>query len=176
MQDDKDKEWRRLRYPTVGFENPNEEARYQAYKARLLEELGAKPFIQAKKDYSEEFLEFWKIWPVNPRKESKGECYKIWLAKKLKFNSKEIIAHVEYCKQDKWKDPQFIPAPLVYLRSARWDGAVVVDVLVNGKPWHDSASGIEAKGKELGIVQGRDEGFPQYSDRVLLAAGHNDQV
>ena len=77
----------------MGFENPNEEARYQAYKARLLEELGEKPFIQAKV------------------------------------------------------------------------------VVINGKPWHESASGIEAKGKELNIERGKDEGSPQYYDRVLSAAG-----
>lgn len=42
-----------------------------------------------------------------------------------------------------------------------------------GKPWFLSASGIELKGKELGIAQG-DEIFPVYSARVLAAAGVNE--
>lgn len=39
------------------------------------------------------------------------------------------------------------------------------------KPWHQSAKGIEAKGTELGITQGRDEPFPTFKARVYKAAG-----
>ncbi len=43
------------------------------------------------------------------------------------------------------------------------------------KPWHLTSSGIEAKGKELGIAQGRDEAFPAYKTRVYQAAGLTEE-
>lgn len=44
------------------------------------------------------------------------------------------------------------------------------------KPWFLSASGIEAKGAELGMVQTRDEVFPVFRLRVLEAAGVTDDM
>lgn len=38
------------------------------------------------------------------------------------------------------------------------------------KPWHESASGIEAKAKEFGIEQGSREAYPEFRDRVYAEA------
>jgi hypothetical protein len=40
---------------------------------------------------------------------------------------------------------------------------------VKEKPWYITASGIEAKGVELGLEKGKDEVFPAYKSRVLKA-------
>lgn len=45
----------------------------------------------------------------------------------------------------------------------------------NGKPWFMSASGIEAKGIELGILKGVSEIFPDYRLRVFEVAGISEK-
>lgn len=42
---------------------------------------------------------------------------------------------------------------------------------LKAKPWHESASGIEAKGAELGISKHDGEAFPFFKARVFAAAG-----
>lgn len=84
------------------------------------------------------FLEFWKSWPSNPRKGGRSECLKLWLKNKLEQVSQDIIAHVNASKQTKqWKDDggQYIPAPAVYLRGRRWDGAEIEES--RPKSWRD---------------------------------------
>lgn len=70
------------------------------------------------------FSDFWKAYPRCPRKEAKGKCLDLWLTKRFEEVAPEILAHVE-AKVAEWTDPQFIPAPLVYLRNRRWEGAEV---------------------------------------------------
>lgn len=46
-----------------------------------------------------------------------------------------------------------------------------------GRPWYISSSGIETKGKELNILQLKDEQFSVYKERVYNAAGvTNDMI
>ena len=42
--------------------------------------------------------------------------------------------------------------------------------VVNEKPWHETASGIEAKGAELGIYPKDFETFPHFKTAVMRAA------
>ena len=84
------------------------------------------------------FLEFWKEWPSNSRKGGRSECLKLWIKNKLEPISQDIIAHVNASKQTKqWKDDggQYIPAPAVYLRGRRWDGAEIEES--RPKSWRD---------------------------------------
>ena len=75
-------------------------------------------------DIPEGFKTFWGAWPKSSRKGGKPECLKVWLTKRLEESAAEILAHVELMKRGKqWADDQFIPAPVVYLRGAKWDGA-----------------------------------------------------
>jgi hypothetical protein len=76
--------------------------------------------------FSGAFLKFWTVWPRSPRKQARGECWERWLKHDLEQVSAEILAHVECMKlTNDWRknDGEFIPAPLVYLRQQRWDGA-----------------------------------------------------
>jgi hypothetical protein len=72
------------------------------------------------------FPEFWESWPRSTRKGGKAECEKVWAMKGLDSQADAILAHVRTMRGsvDWTKDGgQFIPAPVVYLRAARWDGA-----------------------------------------------------
>lgn len=74
------------------------------------------------------FLEFWKVWPASKRKGSRAQCLALWGKAKLEAISDHIIAHVEAMTgSDDWTKEHgaYIPAPLVYLRQSRWDGAEV---------------------------------------------------
>ncbi len=72
------------------------------------------------------FVAFWSEWPSGGRKGGKPECLKVWVDRKLEAKAAEIIAHVKAMKTSReWtKDGgEYIPAPVVYLRGSRWDGA-----------------------------------------------------
>lgn len=69
------------------------------------------------------FQRFWSAWPASSRKEAKGKCLSVWLSKNYEGSLETILAHVESKKSSDWTDPRYIPAPLVYLNQARWDGA-----------------------------------------------------
>lgn len=74
------------------------------------------------------FESFWSVWPKSERKQSKGKCLEAWKAKGCEPLAEQILSHVKaMCLSDGWsKDGgQFIPAPLVYLNQARWEGAEV---------------------------------------------------
>ena len=54
----------------------------------------------------------------------------IWKAKRLDQDADQVIYHVRaMANSDDWKKQggQFIPAPLTYLRQARWDGADAIE-------------------------------------------------
>ena len=66
----------------------------------------------------------------------------------------------------KW---QFIPYPATWLRGERWEDELVVVLpdVVNEKPWHETASGIEAKGRELGLDPSQFDTWPAFKVAVL---------
>lgn len=72
------------------------------------------------------FDDFWKTWPKSLRKGGRGECAEVWRKGELDASADAILAHVTAMKATAaWtKDGgQFVPAPVVYLRGKRWDGA-----------------------------------------------------
>lgn len=77
----------------------------------------------------ESFERFWNAWPANnavyARKVAKKQCFAKWVTHCMRYEADLIVAHVEHMKSHpSWlKDGgSFIPAPLVYLNQARWDG------------------------------------------------------
>lgn len=72
------------------------------------------------------FAEFWSAWPRSTRKGGKAECEKLWRSGRLESVKTSILAHVQAmaASQDWTKENgAYIPAPAVYLRQKRWDGA-----------------------------------------------------
>jgi hypothetical protein len=108
---------------------------------------------------------FWKSYP---RKAAKGDARKAWLqTAKIRPETGELLQVIEQHKQtEQWlrDGGQFIPYPASWLRAERWEDELTVDMGANknGKLWHESWSGIVAKGKELGI--------PDSSDAVAYRA------
>lgn len=70
------------------------------------------------------FEAFWAAWPKSLRKGGKPACQEKWVKGDLETQTEKIIAHVEAMKRSsQWSNPEFIPAPLVYINQRRWDGA-----------------------------------------------------
>lgn len=68
------------------------------------------------------FDDFWKAWPVNPRKVGKQDCLNRWAKNGCAAIASHIIAHVEYLKtSEDWREGR-IPMPATYLNQQRWDG------------------------------------------------------
>lgn len=83
------------------------------------------------------FETFWAEWPGGGRKGGKAECLKVWRKDRLEAQAANIVAHVKALKTSReWlKDGgEFIPAPVVYLRGKRWDGAEIGDGLPGSVP------------------------------------------
>lgn len=80
------------------------------------------------------FEQFWEVWPKHFRKASKSVCEAKWKSKNLDKHADQIIKHVMWMKgQEAWKKDggHFIPAPLVYINQARWDGAEMPQVVAD---------------------------------------------
>ena len=76
------------------------------------------------------FAEFWAVWPKSDRKGGKAECAKVWEDLRLEIEAGAIVAHVQaMAATEGWtkQTGSFIPAPVVYLRGRRWDGAELPD-------------------------------------------------
>jgi hypothetical protein len=121
----------------------------------------------------EEFEEFWKHYP---RKVAKADARKAWLQTKdvRPVVSEVIQAVLAHCKTEQWmrNSGAFIPYPATWLRGERWEDelTIVLPDVVNEKPWHETASGIEAKGKELGLDPSQFDSFPAFKVAVMRQA------
>lgn len=90
---------------------------------------GGKP---PKPEFPPGFVRMWEAWPKHHRKGEKGECLKLWRKHGCEELADAIIGHIERMKasRDWTKDGgEYIPAPLVYIRNRRWEGAEDGDVL-----------------------------------------------
>jgi hypothetical protein len=89
-----------------------------------------------KSDYPPGFNRFWAAWPKHHRKGEKSECLKLWQKHGCEDLADAIIGHVERMKvcRDWTKDAgEYIPAPLVYVRNRRWEGAEDGEALAAGR-------------------------------------------
>lgn len=89
------------------------------------------------------FSDFWQAWPRSIRKGGKSECVKVWQASGLDAEVDVILAHVKaMAATESWTKDHgaFVPAPVVYLRGRRWDGAEIGGDLPSGAA--DNYSGV----------------------------------
>ena len=121
----------------------------------------------------DEFEEFWKNYP---KKVAKADARKAWQQTKTVRPelSKLIMAIQLHCRTEQWmrNSGTYIPYPATWLRGERWDDELEVKLpdVVNEKPWHETASGIEAKGREFALLPEQFESFPQFKTAVMRAA------
>lgn len=131
------------------------------------------------------FDRFWSEWPRHPRKAAKDQCRRKWLSKGCDAIADQVLCALSAAKASvMWskQDGEFIPAPLTWLNQGRWEAPTEAELQadIKAQNWHESRSGIEAKGAELGIgVWDRDAwekgrggiDWATYSARVFKAAG-----
>jgi 2'-5' RNA ligase len=121
----------------------------------------------------DDFQEFWNVWP---KRCAKADARKAWAqTKDIRPELTNLLNAVKAaCKTESWmKDGgKYIPHPATWLRGERWDDELEVKLpnVVNEKPWHETATGIELKGKELGLDPSQFESFPHFKVAVMRAA------
>jgi hypothetical protein len=121
----------------------------------------------------DDFEKFWAVWP---KKCAKADARKAWsqIEKYRPPIDKLCEIVLGHCKTEQWMQDggKYIPYPATWLRGERWEDELVVKLpgVVNEKPWHETASGIETKGKELGLLPDQFESFPHFRAAVMRAA------
>ena len=121
----------------------------------------------------DDFQEFWNVWP---KRCAKADARKAWAqTKDIRPDLTNLLNAVKAaCKTEAWmKDGgKYIPHPATWLRGERWDDELEVKLpnVDNEKPWHETATGIELKGKELGLDPSQFESFPHFKVAVMRAA------
>ena len=134
--------WDKTKWYAFGerFDLPEQAARF-AQTSRTLDtdsKQDTPPNPQGGKEASPPGFElFWLTWPKSQRKGGKAQCLSVWKKSKLEPEAGRICAHVQaMIHSADWtkNGGEFIPAPVVYLRGNRWDGAEVV-IPVQKKPW-----------------------------------------
>ena len=121
----------------------------------------------------DDFQEFWNVWP---KRCAKADARKAWAqTKDIRPELTNLLNAVKAaCKTEAWmKDGgKYIPHPATWLRGERWDDELEVKLpnVVNEKPWHETATGIELKGKELGLDPSQFETFPHFKVAIMRAA------
>ncbi len=96
---------------------------------------------------------FDQFWLQYPSKVGKLAAQKHW--HRMRPPLKDVLKALAWqSTQESWlKDEgQYIPNPATYLYQGRWMDEPKA-IKFNGKPWHECASGIEAKAKEMGVAQ-----------------------
>ena len=120
--------------------------------------------------------DFDKFWALYPKKVAKADARKALLqTKDIRPELTNLLTAItSACKTESWMKSggAFIPYPASYLRGERWDDIheVTLPNVVNEKPWHETATGIELKGKELGLDPSQFESFPHFKVAVMRAA------
>ena len=97
----------------------------------------------------DDFNQFYKAYP---RKESKGRAYDTWIKLKKKGILPDVSVIVKALeartKANAWPEKEFIKHPATWLNAWGWEDEI--DTIAK-EAWHESASGIEQKGAELGL-------------------------
>jgi uncharacterized protein YdaU (DUF1376 family) len=97
-----------------------------------------KPEARSQKEQDQElsppcgFVKFWTAWPSGPRKSAKEKCLTLWRRKKLEPVAETILAHVAAMSESSDWRGGYVPAPMVYLKDQRWDGADVQPQRIEG--------------------------------------------
>ena len=121
--------------------------------------------------------DFEKWWMHYPRKVAKGDARKAWIqTASIRPPTENMIKAIVLARNsESWiKDAgMFIPYPATWLRDERWDDVHEIDLanVVNGKMWWETATGIETKGRELGMSPEQFPAWPEFKVAVFRACG-----
>lgn len=130
------------------------------------------------------FASWWALVPDGPRKVDQQGCWRLWRRMRLDEEADAVVAGMRAAAgSEAWRKDggAFVPMPRTWLRQRRWL-AVTEEQQAQQQAqqaWHETRSGIEGKGVELGLGPwdeqrfslGQGEHFPAYRARVFRAAG-----
>ena len=116
---------------------------------------------------------FDQFWNVYPRKQNKPDAKKAWkqtIGARPELST-VISAVLDQCKSEQWMEG-YIPHAATWLRGHGWNDKMTLDLpdVINEKPWHETATGIEAKGKEYGLEPSQFQSWPHFRIAVLTKA------
>lgn len=100
---------------------------------------------------------FAKFWAAYPRKIARKKALAIWLRDKPPLD--EVLAKVEeYKLTEQWRKDSgaFIPHPATFLNQERYYDELDISFgedFVKEKLWHETWTGIVAKGEENGLKE-----------------------
>jgi len=124
-----------------------------------------------------EFLQFYSAYP---RHEARKDAYKAWQqTKDVRPPLPELLDAIKRAiVGNNWTPDrkQFVPLPATWLRGERWTDEFEVNLPTAqqieqaSRHWSETAAGIEAKGKELGMRPDQFEHFPAFKSAVMAAA------
>lgn len=118
----------------------------------------------------DDFEKFWVEWP---RKVAKAEARKAWAqTARVRPDLETVLKAIKAASAtEQWMrgNGQFIPHAATWLRGERWEDEHEVRIagVVNEKPWHETATGIEAKGAELGLSPDQFPSWPAFKQAVM---------
>jgi len=134
----------------VGFRNENPDGNPLGFENGTQDEPNSKPPQNSELREEKEnppnppvggcpgFAEFWGYWPKNRRKGGRGVCEQHWRKQRLEAQAEAILAHVKaMARSEDWtkENGQYVPAPIVYLRAKKWDGAELDDLHLGPSGW-----------------------------------------
>jgi len=117
--------------------------------------------------------DFDQFWANYPKKVAKADARKAWVQTEgIRPPLEAILAAIKgACRTEQWmrQGGQFIPHASTWLRGERWEDVfeVVIPEVVNEKPWHETAAGIEKKGAEFGLHPAQFEHFQAFRTAVM---------
>lgn len=113
--------------------------------------------------------DFTTFWEIYPRRVSKKDAEKAWnkLTTEQRFCAMQAIPiHVRYW-QLSGTTREYLPYPASWLRGERWEDELEMPQSTN--EWWRSASGIEAKAREMNVQARPGEDHQSLKARVLAA-------
>jgi hypothetical protein len=117
--------------------------------------------------------EFDKFWAAYPRKIAKADARKAWAqTEKIRPPLDVLVqAILAASRSTQWAEANgmFIPYPATWLRGERWEDEHEVNLpdIVNQQLWHETATGIEHRGRELGLTPDQFASWPEFKQAVM---------
>lgn len=115
---------------------------------------------------------FDEFWSAYPKKVGKDAALKAFAKRNpdAAMVAQMVQALAWQRQREQWQreDGRFIPNPSTWLNQGRWEDGRPGDTSL----WHETRSGVEQRGIELGIGPWMEtEQYPAYKARVMAAAG-----
>ena len=120
------------------------------------------------------FDEAWKLYPKRNGNNPKSKALKAWNARVAAGVKPEdmlagVVRYAAWCEAGRKTDTEWVLLAATFFGPDMPFTQAFTIIKPAGPEWHETAPGIIAKGKELGIIQGDTEHFQYFRQRVHAA-------